>query len=447
MPVRLHVIYAGRGDAMLIEDNNRLILLDGGPRGYAAGDDSGAPYYRYVMSALREVSASMGRVTPNTIAPDAVIASHADEDHYGGIKRLFQEFLATQRATTGTAALPLVFNGPFVTQVFNDASQPGQQDLAALLTGYAFTKLAPNAVPAWLTTAYAFSAAVAWSRPAVPLLGRTWSVDTSVNNLASVLMYHRARQMVFTGDSVGHLIDPFLTNNGGGQPLTIFKVPHHGSMRNSQRVDPGTVVPRFAGVEYALLCLLSKPAAWTQLSMPARWRAAGPRTVARKVLLGLLPKAEPPFVRKALQGRFDDAIANLAAGNPSGYTAPVFDWSLDVYKRLIDQLESMTIVGSKSPSWAGNAKRGGKAGRGGPAAAARQAGRELVLQLQPPGGADRRVRRNRVVRPAGILLRKLRRLQLRHLRRPDLPASLGRDARRDRLGGEHPGQWRPGLGH
>lgn len=68
MPIRLHVIYAGRGDAMLIEDNNRLILLDGAPRGYAAGESSGAPYYRYVLSALREVSASMGRATPSSSA-------------------------------------------------------------------------------------------------------------------------------------------------------------------------------------------------------------------------------------------------------------------------------------------------------------------------------------------------------------------------------------------
>ncbi|CZR37628.1 uncharacterized protein FPRO_07181 [Fusarium proliferatum ET1] len=60
-PPVLHVIYAGRGDAMVLEcddsstpNKRNFILVDGGPRKYDYLGDN-APYHRYLLSACRQI--------------------------------------------------------------------------------------------------------------------------------------------------------------------------------------------------------------------------------------------------------------------------------------------------------------------------------------------------------------------------------------------------------
>lgn len=362
MAIRLHVIYAGRGDAFVIEDGDKLILLDAGPRGYNYSRQDGAPYYRYVLAALREVSASMNRGAPG-VTLDAVIASHADEDHYGGIKRLFDEMLSPQFAVAPTAASPLVFNGPFITQPLVDREQPGQADVLDLLEDNAFTEILEPASPAWLRDGYKTHGAKFYRRTAAPVLGRAWDVDTSPNNLASVLMYQKSRRMVFTGDSVGHLVAPFVDHGDVVKPLSIFKVPHHGSMRNSQLTDLGTIVCSGARYEYALMSLLAGRKDLARLDVPGKWRQSGPRRVATRELTALLDRER---LRRAevfgpLFQKFDDTIARLAAGNDADYLTPVFDWSTRVYRELIEKLKNMAIMGAYTPA-ARRVQRRGHAG-------------------------------------------------------------------------------------
>ncbi|KAF4333890.1 hypothetical protein FBEOM_12284 [Fusarium beomiforme] len=80
----LHVIYAGRGDAMILECDDykqpgkrNFILVDGGPKKYGAiGRSREAPYHRYLSSACQRI------MEGDSFA--GIIFSHPDEDHYAG---------------------------------------------------------------------------------------------------------------------------------------------------------------------------------------------------------------------------------------------------------------------------------------------------------------------------------------------------------------------------
>nr|RBQ91795.1 hypothetical protein FVER53263_12463 [Fusarium verticillioides] len=83
-PPILHVIYAGRGDAMILECDDykqnggrNFILVDGGPRDYDAFGGRQAPYHRYLSSACQQIMGNGKNFA-------AIVFSHPDEDHYGG---------------------------------------------------------------------------------------------------------------------------------------------------------------------------------------------------------------------------------------------------------------------------------------------------------------------------------------------------------------------------
>ncbi|TVY74455.1 hypothetical protein Focb16_v005289 [Fusarium oxysporum f. sp. cubense] len=90
-PPTLHVIYAGRGDAMILEcddrdnpDKRNFILVDGGPRNYISNFGSQlAPYHRYLASACQQI------LQGNEFA--CIVFSHPHEDHYGGYIHAYSE--------------------------------------------------------------------------------------------------------------------------------------------------------------------------------------------------------------------------------------------------------------------------------------------------------------------------------------------------------------------
>jgi glyoxylase-like metal-dependent hydrolase (beta-lactamase superfamily II) len=121
--VKLHVVYAGRGDAMILEYtyNSRrfLVLLDGGPyfrQASAAGRHDKAPYWQYYFSALKDVWSQMGhaRSAIPPFSPDAIFISHPHEDHYGGIERLLTAVGAIPFKAAPAAGDTFFFNGPII---------------------------------------------------------------------------------------------------------------------------------------------------------------------------------------------------------------------------------------------------------------------------------------------------------------------------------------------
>ena len=122
MPVYLHLLYAGRGDSMIIEDRPDLpsteppkfYMLDGGPLGRNHGQTTGAPYYMFLAAYAKMVSDSV-RGKRNFIDPDAIIISHPHDDHYGGLIEMMELALPAQwidPKAPGKAAM--VFNGPLL---------------------------------------------------------------------------------------------------------------------------------------------------------------------------------------------------------------------------------------------------------------------------------------------------------------------------------------------
>jgi len=57
--IKLHVVYAGRGGAMVLDytvsDNRQLIIVDGGPQGKDHLTTELASYHKYLATALREI--------------------------------------------------------------------------------------------------------------------------------------------------------------------------------------------------------------------------------------------------------------------------------------------------------------------------------------------------------------------------------------------------------
>lgn len=353
----LHVVYAGRGDALAVQDGDKLYLIDGGPFGNIPKDRGGGPQWRLYHNALLEIAAEMGRPAV-PLKPDGVVVSHGHDDHYGGISGMFTQFLSKTKATGPNGNKTLVFNGPLVTQVLSNPDDPNARSLAAMIRRFSFGPVAKPRTDQPLFEAFTFAGNPEFStyeRDGSVLPARVWSVDVSADNLASVLMFHDATKMVFTGDSAGYLVAAFLEDQDEleDETLPIFKVPHHGSLRNSQRGQLLGTVPTFAWRQYALLCLGSPPSEWHAIEMPKDLRDAGAVAAAHKpleqaceregidvddlvdqlrgcfdlTLLGIADEEEDPFIpapfsEQAIGRIWLDVVASLQALQAGAAPAP-----------------------------------------------------------------------------------------------------------------------------
>jgi hypothetical protein len=149
---KLHVVYAGRGDAFILEypveaNPNGFVIVDGGPGYYSANTHQDAPYWRYFMSAVQRVwdarypATTIPPVRPiPPIAPSAIVLSHAHEDHYGGIRQMLL-YMSNKPDL-------FQFNGPFYLTTFNgDAKElRGLQDIENVLSGEGFISGADDSI-------------------------------------------------------------------------------------------------------------------------------------------------------------------------------------------------------------------------------------------------------------------------------------------------------------
>src|SRR5579859_319274 len=283
-PTLLHVVYAGRGDCFLLQYEapdptthvNRpwLVLIDGGPRTYNSVSASTAPYYKYLISVAGAVYKKLNPGALAGFSPDAIILTHPHHDHLDGIHDMIVDYLGKVRRSGPRRGDQLFFNGPLVLPDFavgRSEWNPTHKLLATGINahGYGF-ELQERASVEGFKFGEEDSANVRhYTRSASVSEAGTFSIDSSPTNETSLVMEHRDSKIVFTGDAPGYKIlkafySPSIDVTGGGLPPTfehkdvnIFKIPHHGSLRNTQRAFNTASIPVTVSRSWAILNILN----------------------------------------------------------------------------------------------------------------------------------------------------------------------------------------------
>ncbi|KAF4497945.1 hypothetical protein FAGAP_5892 [Fusarium agapanthi] len=240
-PPTLHVIYAGRGDAMILECDDHYVpnkrnffLVDGGPRNYEFGVQREAPYHRYLASACREI---MG--DGNSFA--GVIFSHPDEDHFGGYLQALDE---GQIPFTDNVFIPAPSsNTDTANDRINNLCISHNMDAAVIRPE---DQLGSYLVPPIKALFPGMQSILWYYREANRLTTKTLKYNENLStNKRSILMYtvtssnsQNEMGIFFTGDGHAdeihdhmHQLFPLQAN----RRFAIYKIQHHGSRDDNMK--------------------------------------------------------------------------------------------------------------------------------------------------------------------------------------------------------------------
>ena len=186
---QINFLDIGQGLAVLLTTQNYLMVYDTGPGNGLAGDAG----WDMVAGTIQPMIKATGR------SPDLIVASNADLDHAGGLRRL-------------------------------QLAYPNSRVLASLPKKRAGIR--PCLVPdKWETEGLTFS--VLHPSPGLPYLGNDSSCVISVNGAGLSLL--------LSGD-IGRVVEQRLVYNGLEQHA-ILTAPHHGSSTSSSQVLIDTLRP------------------------------------------------------------------------------------------------------------------------------------------------------------------------------------------------------------
>jgi competence protein ComEC len=187
----------GQGLAVLLTDRNYLMVYDTGPGNGLVGEAE----WDMVRGTLQPMIKATGK------SPDLIIASHADLDHAGGLKRL-------------------------------QAVYPYARYLASLPEKRAGIRSCQAPV-AWMTENLGFR--VLHPSTGLPYLGNDSSCVISVNG--------QGLSLLLSGD-ISRVVERRLVQNGLEQHA-ILSVPHHGSSTSSSQLLIDAVKPSLALISAA----------------------------------------------------------------------------------------------------------------------------------------------------------------------------------------------------
>lgn len=204
--LRASFIDVGQGDSALLQDPGGCnVLIDGGSPGQGP----------VVVAYLRAHGVNH---------LDAMIATHADSDHYGGLTGVLQ---AGDISTT-----QVLYNG-----YGSPASTTWNTFVAAVISrGLTLT------VASW-PSAYSWCTMTAQALNPDPLTPFNNDNDASLVLLAQ----NRGARMLFTGDATS-VVEPAIVSRGavGQFPVDVLKVSHHGSKYATSSEFLSVVKPQLA---------------------------------------------------------------------------------------------------------------------------------------------------------------------------------------------------------
>jgi competence protein ComEC len=217
--LRLTIFDVGHGLAALVETQAHTLLFDTGAR-YRSGFDAGRDI---VLPALRRQG--IDRL-------DAIIVSHADNDHAGGLDAIRQRFPETLLAT-----------GP-------DLQRP---DATACRSG-----------DAWLWEGVRFS-----------ILHPPNGHGLTGNDGSCVLRVESGGGSVLLTGDIEHRGEAALVSSAAELAATVVVVPHHGSSTSSTAAFVERVMPQYAIVSAGYLNRWGFP----KPEVVDRWRRSGGRVL------------------------------------------------------------------------------------------------------------------------------------------------------------------------
>lgn len=199
----------GQGDAVFIEaPNGRQMLIDGGPNG----------------SVLRE----LGLVMPfYDRSIDVVLATHADQDHIGGLVEIFKRFevdLFIQTNTTSTSAVYSELDN-LIRRKNIKQEIVMKPEILSLGSGTFFDIIFPDK--------------------------NTAGWDTNDSSIVGKLVYDN-NSFLLTGDLPKKMEKYLIGKYGSFLKSDVLKVGHHGSKNSSSEKFIATVSPRYSVISAGL---------------------------------------------------------------------------------------------------------------------------------------------------------------------------------------------------
>lgn len=194
----------GQGDAIYIEaPNGNQVLIDGGPSGGAT------------LRALGKV------ILPWDRSLDLVLATHADQDHIGGlpavVERMHVATVMTTDNTSDTGAYTAFKNVILEKATQHILARTGERII--LDKGIVLEILFPN--------------------------GSTKDWETNSSSVVARLSYGD-QAFIFTGDSPQSVEQYLAKEKGGKLNSSVIKLGHHGSRTSSSKMFLSAVDPEYA---------------------------------------------------------------------------------------------------------------------------------------------------------------------------------------------------------
>lgn len=248
--LRIHLIDVGQGDAIWVQTpyytsmflESKNVLIDAGPSGNVPGTSpGGAVVVDYLLRNGIDVG---GRI-------HAFVATHAHEDHYGGLVQVLSSFEIERYVDSGFDA-----NSPgFISA--RSSAQAEVSRLSGLVSSPAIPELVPRLYSQTTLFGEYVSADVVWGVD-VPPSGNTSSPSgTDINNTSVAFAIRFAnQQMLLMADLESEVEGRLMSAHDAGEiSLTsaVLKVAHHGSSSSSTRPFLARVFPVKSDQNWAVI--------------------------------------------------------------------------------------------------------------------------------------------------------------------------------------------------